>query len=103
MPNKFSAAEILDTNVKFFKLMHPAPAFNEMCAEEKTLKKLLNALLKDIPVRPFIGRELWGLKIYVDEDVPKGKVRFKCRGVTVDEVYAFNEGESPNEQSIKEK
>lgn len=80
--------EILKHDLNMFKLVHDAPKFTEMCAEKITLDRVLSALdCQKMPVPT--GQELWGMKIYVDPECPPDKVRFKLRGVTVAEVYAF--------------
>lgn len=77
-------------NVMMFKLTNPPMPYDSLCAEEKTLNRLMNHLLKDAHVvTETTGNELFGMKIYVDEECPIDKVRFKLKGVTVAEVYAF--------------
>lgn len=83
-----NADEILKQNMDMFRLTHGGPPANEMCAEKITLDKVMAALVVEMQPIP-TGEELWGMKIYVDETVPEGKVRFKLKGVTVAEVFAF--------------
>lgn len=81
--------DVMLNTLQMFKLTNPAPPYDSLCAEEITLQKVIDSLeLLKLPTPT--GTELFGMKIYVDEDCPKDKVRFKIKGVTVAEVYAFD-------------